>query len=107
MEGKKAGDGPCGLQITATDFNVFVRDEYFCVYLYGRKEEGRKEIILVGCIAQIQSSVYVLRWISNPLLALCSLFVVTGYVHKGEALLHAISGSNITRVLKSPSWAVN
>ena len=74
-------------------------DKYLCVYLHGRTEEGRKEIILVDCIAQIQSSVYVLRWISNPLLALCSLFVITGNFHKGAALLHAISGSNITRVL--------
>ena len=34
-------ESPCGLSIAATDFYVYVRDKYFCVYVHGRKD-GRK-----------------------------------------------------------------
>ena len=51
----KEGDNDFGLSITHTDFSVYVRDTNFYVYL-----EGKKEIILLNYLLQIQISVFTL-----------------------------------------------
>ena len=57
----KEGDNPCGLSITATDFYVYVRDKYFCVYVHGGRMEGRQGIILVDYLIQILISLGMLE----------------------------------------------
>ena len=57
----KEGDNPCGLSITVTDFYVYVRDKYFCVYVHGGRMEGRQGIILVDYLIQILISLGMLE----------------------------------------------
>ena len=57
MKGTKEEDTIFGLSITDTALDVCVRDKYFCIYVYGRKERSQ-EINLVE-----NSYTYIFVWV--------------------------------------------
>ena len=51
----KEGDSPCGLPVTTTDFHVYVRDKYFCIYVQGRKAGRRWSLWITYCCSVVHS----------------------------------------------------
>ena len=59
MQGTKNVETACRLFIAVTDFYVYVRNKYFCVYVHGRKKSEKTEDNLMEYLKQIDSCGYV------------------------------------------------